>query len=218
LFADQRVGREPTADAKEEPVRSTVNWAVLGLVIEKPSYGYELSQRFERRFGQVLRVGTSHIYAALNSLEKEGLIEPMPGEQGTGKRRQPKIHYRATAAGARAYRGWLGERMRDDSQRVELLGRLLATGALDFAAMLTLVGRYERECLEEASRISLPRPDEPGCEGQLAHALADRLVAEERRLALHGQLMWVEYARREILALLNRGESQSPAEHASAVA
>lgn len=198
-------------------MRSTVNWAVLGLVIEKPSYGYELSQRFERRFGELLRVGTSHIYAALNSLEKEGLIEPLPSEHGM-RRRQPKIHYRATAAGARAYRGWLGERMRDDSQRVELLGRLLSTGVLDVAAMLALVERYERECLEEASRISIPRPDEPRCEGQAAHTLAERLIAEERRLALHGQLMWVEYARREILALAERGASQTPAGHASAVA
>ena len=200
------------------PVRSTVNWAVLGLVIEKPSYGYELSQRFERRFGKLLRVGTSHIYAALNSLERETLIEPIPGEHATRKRRQPKIHYRATAAGARAYRGWLGERMRDDSQRVELLGRLLSTGSIDTRAMLTLVERYERECLEEASRISIPQRDEPGCAGELAYTLAERLVAEERRLAIQSQLLWVEYARKEIRALAERGASQSPAGHASAVA
>lgn len=199
-------------------MRSTVNWAVLGLLIEKPSYGYELSQRFERRFGELLRAGTSHIYAALNSLEKETLIEPMPSDQGAETRRQPKIHYRATAAGARAYRGWLGERMRDDSQRVALLGRLLSTGALDARAMLALVERYERECLEEASRIAIPRRDEPRCAGEAASALVERLVAEERRLALHGQLMWVEYARKEIRALAERGVSQSPAGHASAVA
>jgi DNA-binding PadR family transcriptional regulator len=200
-------------------VRSTVNWAVLGLVIEKPSYGYELSQRFERRFGGLLRVGTSHIYAALNSLEKEALIEPMPIEQGPEKRRQPKIHYRATAAGARAYCGWLGQRMRDDSHRVELLGRLLSSGSLDARAMLAVVERYERECLEEASRIAMPRRDQPASGGQAAaQALAERLVAEERRLALHGQLLWAQYARREIGALAERGASQGPAGHASAVA
>ena len=188
------------------------------MLIERPSYGYELSQRFERRFGELLRAGTSHIYAALNSLERERLIEPMPSEQGTGKRRQPKIHYRATPAGARAYRGWLGKRMRDDAQRVELLGRLLSMGSLDIGAMLALVDRYERECLVEASRIAIPRLDEPDRNGNAAHDLAERLVAEERRLAIHGQLMWVEYARREILALAERGASQSPAGHASAVA
>jgi DNA-binding PadR family transcriptional regulator len=199
-------------------VRSTVNWAVLGLVIEKPSYGYELSQRFERRFGEVLRVGTSHIYAALNSLEKEGLIEPMPTEEASERRRQPKIHYRATAAGARAYGGWLGERMRDDSQRVALLGRLLSTGALDAHAMLALVERYERECLEEAGRIAIPPRGESDSVRDAAHALVERLVAEERRLALHGQLMWVEFARKELRALAERGVSQRPATHASAVA
>jgi DNA-binding PadR family transcriptional regulator len=30
-------------------MRSLVNWALLGLVIERPSYAYELARRFERR-------------------------------------------------------------------------------------------------------------------------------------------------------------------------
>jgi DNA-binding PadR family transcriptional regulator len=62
-------------------MRSAVNWAVLGLVIERPSYGYELFQRLERRYGGVLDPPISQIYAALNALERASLIEPLQEEE-----------------------------------------------------------------------------------------------------------------------------------------
>lgn len=89
-------------------VRSPVDVAVLGLVLEHPSYGYELSKRFEQRFGALLSVSRSHIYGALNSLQRDRLIEPLP-DPGDSPR-QPKVHYRATEAGVAAFRAWLAER------------------------------------------------------------------------------------------------------------
>lgn len=35
-------------------MRSPLNWALLGLVIQRPSYGYELVQRFERIYEDAL--------------------------------------------------------------------------------------------------------------------------------------------------------------------
>lgn len=140
-------------------MRSTVNWAVLGLVIEKPSYGYELLQRFGARYGEVLRVsGPSHLYAALNRLEKARLIEPAldaDAAVAAEVQRQPKVCYRATAAGARAFRRWVAERMRDDEQRVELTGRLNAVGARRLEALGDIVDRYAHECAEAARRMPL---------------------------------------------------------------
>ena len=50
-------------------MRSPVNWAVLGLTIERPSYGYEILQRFERNYGELLKLSSpSQIYKALDSL------------------------------------------------------------------------------------------------------------------------------------------------------
>ena len=60
----EEAGFEPASCAV---LRSQVACAVLGLVIEKPSHGYEIGQRFERRFGGFLSVGRSSIYAALGS-------------------------------------------------------------------------------------------------------------------------------------------------------
>src|SRR5271168_3961392 len=79
------------------PMRSPVNWALLGLVIERPSYGYELVKRFQREYEDVLPLSSeSHVYTALKALERRGLIEETPGKGGG---RQPKPCYHATATG-----------------------------------------------------------------------------------------------------------------------
>lgn len=191
-------------------MKSTVNWAVLGLVIEKPSYGYELLQRFEGRYGEVLRVsGPSHVYAALNRLEKARLIEPALDEaaEPAEVQRQPKVSYRATADGARAFRRWIAERMRDDEQRVELMGRLIAVGARRMDALGEIIDRYEHECVEAVSRMPLFDREAAADGRETEHEFMGRLIAEERRFVLEAQLMWIEFARQEMAA---RAQRQHP--------
>src|SRR5271168_5258522 len=96
----QERGADPASSAV---LRSQVACAVLGLVIEKPSHGYEIGQRFERRFGGFLSVGRSSIYAALASLMEAELIEKMATSSSTGVSRGAKAGaaYRATASGGR---------------------------------------------------------------------------------------------------------------------
>src|ERR1022692_333686 len=92
-------------DAQAAPMQSPVNWALLGLVIERPSYAYELAQRFERTYQAALTLSSiSHVYTALAALRSRSLIEELPG---TRAGRQPKPHYRATAKGLQDYGQWL---------------------------------------------------------------------------------------------------------------
>lgn len=173
--------------------RAPVGAAVLALVIEKPSYGYEVWQRFDERFGGLLDVGSSRIYQVVNGLLDEGMIEEVPGD-AEGSRRQPRPRYRATAAGARSHRAWLAQELRDDPLRDELRRRLLATSANDAATLRAIVDRYEQGCLDEMAAL---RAD--GHAG--AAAVHDRLLAEERRLVLEARLKWILFARRQLEAV-----------------
>ncbi|HVR05288.1 MAG TPA: helix-turn-helix transcriptional regulator, partial [Solirubrobacteraceae bacterium] len=47
--------------------------AVLGLVIERPGYGYDLAQRLRERFGSSGFAPTG-VYSALDQLVAEGLV------------------------------------------------------------------------------------------------------------------------------------------------
>jgi DNA-binding PadR family transcriptional regulator len=168
-----------------------VNAAVLALVIEKPSYGYEVWQRFDARFGDVLGVGSSRIYQAVNGLLDDGLIEQLPGA-GTS-RRQPRPCYRATEHGARVHREWLADELRGDPTRLELNRRLLATGANDRSTLLTVVERYEQACLDEMAELRTGTAGEDG-----DATMRDRLLEEERRLVLEARLKWILFARRQL--------------------
>jgi DNA-binding PadR family transcriptional regulator len=174
-----------------------VSAAVLALVIEKPSYGYEVWQRFDARFGELLDVGSSRIYQVVNQLLAEGMVEEVPGEPERS-RRQPRPTYRATALGARAHRQWLAEELRGDAEQLELRRRLLAIGANDAPALLDVVDRYEQGCLDEIAELRTAP--------HAAAAVRDRLIAEERRLVLEARLKWILFARRQLTREAAAGE------------
>src|ERR1700689_1594364 len=99
------MGARSAAGHAPAPMHSPVNWALLGLVIERPSYAYELAQRFDRTYDGALPLSsTSPVYTALGALSDRGLIEGLAGPR-VG--RQPKPRYRATAKGLEDYCEWL---------------------------------------------------------------------------------------------------------------
>jgi DNA-binding PadR family transcriptional regulator len=199
-----RAGRLPADDAQEParhdhgpraeqtPMRSPVNWGVLGLLIERPTYAYDLAQRFERRYGDALQLSNiGHVYTALGALEGRGLIEEIPG---TREGRQPKPRYRSTDSGREAYRGWLVALAAEESRRRRLL--VLALGALadDAEQVLDALGDCERTWLADgmATDIAGARTKAPPT-GMIA-----RLIAEQERLAVGAKLEWVQYAREQL--------------------
>jgi DNA-binding PadR family transcriptional regulator len=179
--------------AARKPMTSQVNWALLGLLLERPGYGYQLMQRFDRAYGDVLSLASeSHIYTALNELKRRGFIEEFTGSSAiqSGTERQPKVRYRASVDGARSYREWMFAQAWEDRRQSRLFVRQLAAFESEPEAALEILERYEKACLKEASQL-------PNAAG----GLADRLLSEESRLAMEGRLPWVEYARSEFGAL-----------------
>ncbi|HEX4806336.1 MAG TPA: PadR family transcriptional regulator [Conexibacter sp.] len=190
--------------ARTRALTSPVTWAVLGLVMERPSYGYELAQRLERRYGDVLPVSSSwQIYAALNALEKAGYVEPVDPQQKLeaqrAKTRQPKVRYRATEAGIEAFKRWLADQMHDDPAHGDLLRKLVAgrrVAVVDSVDVVRdLVKQYEELCVAEARVLSHDVPDTPAAD---LGELIERLVLEARRTKLDAHFSWMEYAHREI--------------------
>jgi DNA-binding PadR family transcriptional regulator len=195
----QRRHDEQDAPAERAPMRSPVNWAVLGLLIERPTYVYELAHRFERRYGDALHLSNiGHAYTAIGALESRGLIVEIPG---TREGRQPKPRYRATDAGRSAYREWLVTLAQEESRRRRL--SVLALGALaeSPAQMLDALADCETVWLRDGMATDIAaaslQPTEP--------SLSARLIAEQERLAIGAKLEWVQFAREQVGRLASTG-------------
>lgn len=176
-------------------MRSPMAWALLGLVIEQPSYGYELLQRFRRVYGGALALSNpKHIYRLLDTLRLHKLIEETTPslEEKPARNRLPKPHYRATEQGVHAYEEWLLVELEEERQRSRLFARQLAM--LEPGAALEVLDEYEREWLTRADEAT---PAETTRE-----ALAERLIEGEEQTALEVRIAWIEYARNELKALL----------------
>jgi DNA-binding PadR family transcriptional regulator len=181
-------------------MHSPVNWALLGLVIERPSHPYELAQRFDRAYSGVLALSSvSHVYTALAALKGRSLVEEVPGTRGG---RPAKARYRATETGIEGYREWLVGQVGEERRRQQLLVLQLGGLTHDPQTALAILAEYEQACLAEATRTPIGRasPDR-GADS----TLLGRLVAEDNRLAVTAKLAWVDYARREFAALVTSG-------------
>lgn len=181
-------------DGDAAAIRSPVYRAVLGLIIERPSYGYELVQRFERTYGDVLNLSSpSQIYTALDTLARKSLIEELPttpARQG-GVVRQPKPHYRATKAGEESFQQRLLSRPDEDENRWKLFVKDLER--LGPQAALTVIAGNLKIYLENSATPPLS-DDRP-------LSLADRVAAEGSRLTVGARVQLFEYMRDKFKAL-----------------
>ena len=186
-----------------DETRSPVTWLVLGLLLEQPSHGYELSQRYEERFGTFAAMSVPRVYAALDRLRDNNLIEAVALDTA---KPVPKQHlmrrsYRVTAAGVKAYRAWVAERILDDPQRAQLLARIASAGTLGLDGVLDVIDRYERACLEELQAL----PTEIPADGEMtSDQLAQALIADQQRRELNARREWAVHARALVQAQIAR--------------
>ena len=204
VLAIAREGRGRPAD----DARSPVGLLVLALLIEQPSHGYELSQRYDERFGSFAALSVPRIYAALDRLRDAKMIEPivLDTTKPTPKQHLMRRSYRATPAGVRAYRAWVAERLRDDPQRPQLLARIAASGGLGLDGVLEVIDRYEHACVEELQALPTDSEELEARRVQLggAHALSGQRPAATPKLSARRE--WAIHARRLLQAVIRRYE------------
>lgn len=174
-------------------VPSLIDGVILALVIEKPSYGYELHQRFVRRFGEFLSTSVANVYDALGRLAEGEYVE-VAGL--SGPRGRPRTNFRATAKGTEINLSWFAEHLRED-QHFEVVSRLASTSLRRTDAKLRLIDRFVEESSQEARQIAMPE-----CDDEL---LWDLLIELRRRVAT-AKLEWGAYARSKVVERTERGE------------
>lgn len=82
-------------------IRGYNDTIILHLLMEKDSYGYEISKEIFNRSEDIYNIKETTLYSTFNRLEKKGLIVSYYGDETFGKRR---TYYKITNAGSEFYK------------------------------------------------------------------------------------------------------------------
>jgi DNA-binding PadR family transcriptional regulator len=182
-------------------------YAILGLLLRRPSHGYELAVRFGELFGPGWEINRGQVYDMVHTLEAKGLVERVPGSGAeTGRRSQ---RYRATEKGERAFADWLSApASRPRPHRDTLYLKVALAGPHDASHLLESIAVQEQACVDRLRAYAEPaRPNADGWE-----ALARDVIDEATSTQLHGELEWLAKMRARIERALERfGASENDA-------
>ncbi|MCZ0701691.1 DNA-binding PadR family transcriptional regulator [Natronobacillus azotifigens] len=81
-------------------IRGYNDTIILYLLIETPSYGYEISKKIKQLSNDRYVIKETTLYSAFSRLEKKGYVESFYQDKSHGKRR---TYYRITEAGLAYY-------------------------------------------------------------------------------------------------------------------
>jgi DNA-binding PadR family transcriptional regulator len=125
----------------------SAKYAILGLVIERPGYGYQLAQRLEERFGSSA-FAPSGVYSALDQLSRDQLVRAA-GEMGLGpaKRAAPRMIYEATDRGVDHFEAWILGSSPAPPLRDELHMKIALCRPSNLPRLIDLVYGQELACM-----------------------------------------------------------------------
>ncbi len=129
---------------------------VLGLLVERPGYGYDLGQRLDARLG-FLGLSENVVYRILDRLEDEGWIEEI-GKRSFGRTRRgaARVMYGPTQSGVERFREWIAEPNDRAVLRDELRTKLVLADPGDLPRLRAAAEEQARECLAELELLRRP--------------------------------------------------------------
>jgi len=186
--------------ARKKGSLSTPEYAILGL-LRQPMHGYQVAREMAggRGLGLVCPLGMSNVYFLLGNLQERGLVQV---EERQEERYPPRVLLRATAAGRRAFDGWLREPVTRLRQvRLDFLVKLFFLSREDPALARELVEVHKDFChryLAEWRELA-ESADAAGF---------DRLAIEAKIAVGEGTLRWLEQCGRSLAADVS-GDAQA---------
>lgn len=196
----------PSRSSEDLPAMSPLRWLVLALVIEKPSYGYEISERYARRFGTFMPAARNAVYGALDRLEQVGLIAPQPLKPAAVRGlRGARLTYAPTSKAIPAHKQWLSSPSSADRWREELLARIGTAHLHSTTITLDLLDRYAQHAELHRQRIQELLAERSPTGQSSLQAVSPVLVLQEQQAATVAHIYWARTARQEIEKLADDG-------------
>ena len=196
----------------------SVKYAVLGLLVQRRGYGYDLVQRFEEQVGPAWQLNAGAIYVALDKLEQEGLVRPLTSEGGGPVTRRrtargaPRVIYEPTPQGVERFDEWMTTGASMSPMREELHLKLALSQPRNLPRLIELTFELEQGCIERLEQylgnpsfdelLTSPEPSWP--------AVASLMVRVAEIAHLQATVEWLRRIREAMGWLLDRPEALQP--------
>jgi DNA-binding PadR family transcriptional regulator len=177
--------------------------ALLGLLLHRSAYPYELADRLQARLGPAWAINSGQLYQTVHKLEQEGLIEQVD-EAHEG--RDGRNVFAITDSGVQEFERWFEEST--DSARLSrrpLLVKITLAGPDRLEDALRQIDAYELDCARRLKELSRVREAVAvqGRQVRADHVLL-RLNLSADMFQLEGELQWARHAHEMISWLLGR--------------
>lgn len=160
----------------------SVGYVFLGLLEDRPRYGYDLKREYDERFARSRPLKFGQVYATLARLLRDRLVDIEAVEPGAGPERKL---YAITPRGVIDLERWLTEPEPPEPH----LQSVLFTKVV----LALLSGRSAADVLDTQRGAHLARMREL-TETKRSGDLADALVADYALFHLEADLRWIEMA------------------------
>ncbi|HSH03259.1 MAG TPA: PadR family transcriptional regulator [Anaerolineae bacterium] len=160
--------------------------AILALLAQQPSYGYELHQAFHAVMGgaQNWDLKPAQVYRTLNQLEKKQFISSIDSSQDGGP---VKTTYAITPVGQEALQNWFLTPVTTDHRRDEVFLKLMLTLYLPHIDPLKVIYTQRTHLYRELHQVTAHR-HELNPRTDLAHLL----LLDQALMHLEADLRWLE--------------------------
>lgn len=180
----------------------SAKYAILGLVIERPGYGYQLAQRLEERFGSSA-FAPSGVYSALDQLSRDEFVRAAGGMGlGAARRAAPRMIYEATDQGVDHFEEWILGSSPAPPLRDELHMKIALCRPSNLPRLIDLVYGQELACLGrlrdlKGGAASTANDESRDWSGTM------RVLARDAEIALwKSRIEWLQNARELLERLL----------------
>ena len=158
----------------------SAKYAVLGLVIERPGYGYQLAQRLEERFGSS-GFAPSGVYSALDQLSRDEFA--------------PRMIYEATEQGVDHFEAWMLGSSPAPPLRDELHMKIALCRPRNLSRLIDMVYGQELACMGQLRDLKQLAGEEAQGETQ-EWARMMRVLARDAEIAMwQARIEWLQAAR-----------------------
>jgi DNA-binding PadR family transcriptional regulator len=179
----------------------SVKHAVLGLLLERRSYGYELVQRLTNRVGPAWSLSPSAVYGALDQLEAAGAVqgqlrEAVGREGDRPSRRGGRVVYAPSLKGVEVFRRWIeSPSARREPLRSELQLKVAFARPEDVDVLLRTLEQEEGRLRGVHAECAKARGSLAGAGAQDWSAMAAGLIQAAALRRVEAELAWIEDAR-----------------------